>query len=279
MTPAEEMQAVFSQVLEQAGRAGYASVDPAPKTGSLAEGMSAAWDNWFDQVARKWYSFEFDAGNPSVRMNKTAEDLKEDYKRILVQAYQNDAYRNPLDYVKKLSTSDLQAIQQVQSLADPIDISRLSDEGAINLLLPPDAHLDSDKDGLTSVGVADTIRFPDSNTPKNIREAWEVSTASLSSMDRAFLSLQMFSAISDANRKFDMDGSYLGSFEPGDAKWVNPTVAAGFSYLDFVSRKIESIERFKGSMLADEYQKQISFWATFREELERRPGLPDHRLP
>jgi hypothetical protein len=269
-TPEDNLQSVFSEVVERSGRSGYSSVDSISPTGSLEQDVASAWEHWFAQVGAQRYNFVAGEGSPSVRENKTSADLKQDFKEILVEAYRNEAYRNPQDYLKTLSTDDLLAIQQVQSLADPIDVSKLSDEGAMNLLLPPDAQMDSDKDGLTSVGVAYSIRFPDSNTPKSVREAWEVATAHLSERDRGILTLQMFSAVSNANMKFDTQGNWIGSAEPGDADWRNPMSSSSFSYLDFVGRRLENIERFKGYMMVDDYQQQMSFWNTFQEELVRR---------
>lgn len=269
-TAAENLQSVFSEVVERSGRSGYSSVDSVFPTGSLEQDVASAWEHWFDQVGSLRYNFVAGEGSPSVRANKTSADLKQDFKEILVEAYRNEAYLDPRDYLKTLSTDDLRAIQQVQSLADPIDVSKLSDEGAMNLLLPPDAQIDSDKNGLTTVGVANTIRFPDSNTPKAVRKAWEVATANLSERDRGILTLQMFSAVSNANMKFDAQGNWIGSAEPGDADWRNPMSSSSFSYLDFVGRKIENIERFKGYMMVDDYQNQMSFWNTFQEELFRR---------
>lgn len=269
-TPEENLQIVFSEVVERSGRSGFSSVESVSPRGSLEQDVASAWEHWFDQVGTHRYHFEAGEGSPSVRDDKTSVDLKQDFKEILVEAYQNEAYADPRDYLRTLSMDDLRAIQQVHSLADPIDVSKLSDEGAMNLLLPPDAQLDADKDGLTRVGVVNSIRFPDSNTPKAVREAWELATANLSERDRGILTLQMFSAVSNANMKFDTQGNWIGSSEPGDADWRNPMNSTSFSYLDFVGRKMENIERFKGYMMVDDYQQQMSFWNTFQEELFRR---------
>jgi hypothetical protein len=70
--------------------------------------------------------------------------------------------------------------------------------------------------------------------------------------------------------KFDAQGNWIRSAEPGDADWMNPMNSSDFSYFDFVRVKIENMERFKGYMSADQYQSQMSFWTKFRDELGRR---------
>jgi hypothetical protein len=269
-TPEKNLQSVFTEVVQRAGRVGYASVEATATAGSLEEAVGGAWEQWYQEVGLSRYNFEAGAGSPSVRVNKTSEDLKQDYKKILVEATQQDAYRNPIAYLTTLSADELRVIQQVQSLADPIEVTKLSDEGAMNLLLPPDTQIDFDKDGLTRVGIANSIRFPDSNKPLTVRDAWEQATVGLSEMDRALYSLQMSSVLSTANMKFDAQGNWIRSAEPGDADWMNPMNSSDFSYFDFVRVKIENMERFKGYMSADQYQSQMSFWTKFRDELGRR---------
>jgi|GEM_PF-1365716 len=269
-TSEKNLQSLFTEVVQRAGREGYASVESTATSVPLEEAVGSAWEQWYQQVGVNRYNFEAGAGSPSVRENKTSEDLKQDYKKILVEATQQNAYRNPIAYLTTLSADELSVIQQVQSLADPIKVTELSDEGAMNLLLPPDAQIDVDKDGLTRVGIANSIRFPDSNTPLAVRDAWEQATAGLSEMDRALYSLQMSSVLSTTNMKFDAQGNWIRSAEPGDADWTNPMNSSDFSYLDYVRLKIDNMERFKGYMSADQYQSQMSFWTKFRDELGQR---------
>ncbi len=222
--PTLDLQEIFSNVLHQVGRPGFASVEVNHSTPSNESDVSATWASWFDSVGIARYRFEFGDENPSVREGKTAEDLKNDFGRIMVQAYQQGGYASPLGYLRGLAPEDLKAIQQVQHLADPIDTTNLSDESALNLLLPPDAQVDANKDGLTAVGAANTIRFPDSNTPQQVREAWEHATADLSERERMMRVLDMKMPLITANLKTDADGTIYAPSSPairsGRTPWL-----------------------------------------------------------
>ena len=265
------LQDVFSAVLEQVGRSGYESSQPlnqeATSASSLEKEVGSSWEQWFNEFSQTRYSFIADAGSPSVRENKTASDLQEDFKQILVDAYQQGGYATPNAYLQSLSSEQLRTIQQVQHLADPIQVARLSDEASLNLLLPPDAQVDEDHDGLTAVGAAYTIRFPDSRTPAKVRDAWESATQGLSESDRLTYELQMSLPLLTANMYFDSKGQYVRSSQPGDADWINPMASDDFSYVDAATGWLEYLQRFKNQIPPEQYQKDESFWSNFRSNL------------
>lgn len=262
------LQDVFSAVLEQVGRAGYESAQPLSQdSSSLETEVGSSWEQWFNEFSQKRYSFVADAGSPSVREDKSANDLQQDFKAILLDAYQHGGYATPKAYLQSLSSEQLRAIQQVQYLADPIQVSDLSEEASLNLLLPPDAQVDEDHDGLTAVGAAYTIRFPDSRTPSKVRDAWESATKDLSESDRLTYELQMAMPLLTVNMHFHSDGQYVGSSQPGDADWINPMASDDFSYVDAATGWLEYLERFKNQMPPEQYQKDRSFWSSFRSNL------------
>ncbi len=77
------VQDVFSAVLLQAGREGFASAQPLSQSTPLVETVGASWDQWFDEFSSTRYTFIAGSESPSVRANKTAEALRSDYKQIL----------------------------------------------------------------------------------------------------------------------------------------------------------------------------------------------------
>ena len=267
-TAERNLQDVFSAVLEQVGRVGYESSQPLSQdTSSLEKEIGSSWEQWFNEFSQKRYSFVAEAGSPSVRENKSASDLQQDFKQILVDAYQHSGYATPNAYLQSLSSEQLRAIQQVQHLADPIQVSNLSEEASLNLLLPPDAQVDENHDGLTAVGAAYTIRFPDSRTPLNVRDAWESATKDLSESDRLTYELQMTLPLLTANMHFDSNGQYVRSSQPGDADWINPMASDDFSYVDAATGWLEYLERFKNQVPPEQYQKDRSFWSSYRSNL------------
>ncbi|MFN7891944.1 MAG: hypothetical protein ACK5OC_16750, partial [Pirellula sp.] len=229
-TSDRQVQDVFAAVLEQVGREGFASAQPLPESISVTEAVRSSWENWFNEFSSTRYTFTAGSGSPSVRENKTASDLLTDYQQILVSAYEGGGYASPKSFLKKLSRQELATVQQVHHLADPIQTDSLSSEAALNLLLPPDAQVDENRDGLTAVGAAYTIRFPDSNTPSNVRMAWEATTKDMNEQERMLYVMQLSSQLLTANMHFDDNGQYLRSSEPGDADWVNPQLSADFSF-------------------------------------------------
>ncbi len=245
------LQSVFSAVLEQAGQQGYASAEPVAADLPLETAVQSSWQSWFDSVSTTRYSFVAGSDSPSVRENKSADDLRTDYSQILSQAYREGGYVSPKSFLQKLSTEQLSAIQQVQHLADPIRVSNLTEEGALNLLLPPDTQVDMNNDGLTSVGIAQTIRFPDSQTPTAVRDAWEIASADLDdtqvSIYRLMLSRHMAS----------IDG-------------IGHTAAASSSvdtYLQRTDGWLDYLEMFKSRMPIDQYLRDKQFWTSFRDEI------------
>ena len=95
-----QVQDVFSAVLQQIGREGFASTQSLPESLPLVEAVGSSWEQWFNEFSSTRYTFIAGSGSPSVRENKTADDLRTDYKQILVNAYENGGYASPESYLK-----------------------------------------------------------------------------------------------------------------------------------------------------------------------------------
>lgn len=252
----KSMQVAFTSLLREVGREGYVSIETESNETESTEvdhekEIVSTWEQWFDEVSNTRYTFVAGSGSPSVRENKTALDLKHDYRQLLTQAYQQGGYVSPIKFLQSLSREELATIQQVQHLADPIQVNQLSDEAALNLLLPPDTQVDSDGNGLTSVGAAQTIRFPDSRTPAKVIEAWEEATASMPESDRLTYVLQ----IAGINLQSDEQSNYS----------TNSNSVAAFS--EKATRWLDYLEYFKAQIPHEQYQRDQNFWSTFRDAL------------
>ncbi len=265
----QHLQDVFSAVLAQVGKQGFASAEPTDQSVPLQEAVASSWNDWFNEFSPRRYSFVSGSHSPSVREGKTADDLRSDYEKVLVAAYQNGGYANPQAYLKTLTPEDLATIQQVQHLAEPIQPDSLSAEAALNLLIPPAAQVDENNDGLTAVGAAYTLRFPDSHTPTDVRLAWEASIQDLPEEDVALHVMQMCMQLFTANMHFDEHGQYLGSSEPGDANWINPRASADFSFIEAADAWLEYLEQFAPKMPPEQFQRDFKFWSDFRRNLSQ----------
>lgn len=91
-------------------------------------------------------------------------------------------------FLAALTPQDLALLQQANGLAQGINVSALSEEGAANLLLERDSRVDLNNDGLVEVGAAKIIAFPPVNAPQAAKDAWEAATAGMSARDRMSLS-------------------------------------------------------------------------------------------
>jgi hypothetical protein len=263
----EVVQSVFAEVLAAAGRQGYESAQSRETTEPLDQAVASSWEGWFNESSAMRYTFVAGAGSPSVRPNRTAADLRDDYRQILIDAYQHGGYSDPEGFLRTLDSEQLATIQQVHHLADPIRVASLLTEASLNLLLPPSTQVDEDRDGLTAVGAAYTLRFPDSNTPVEVREAWELTTAGMSESDRALHEMHMKFALVTANIHFDQEGNFLGSSDPGDSDWVNPQASPDFSYSDYAQDWLDYLQNFSKQIPAEQYQRDYQFWSTFLEHL------------
>lgn len=109
------------------------------------------------------------------------------YLALLEKASAGNAMADPKAFLKSLSASELQTLQTIHSLADPINPDGLTDEGAQNLILPPNRAEDVDHDGFNMVGLAKTWQFPPSDAPESVRQAWKAATKDLSGSDLMIL--------------------------------------------------------------------------------------------
>ncbi len=275
------LRSVFSDLLRQAGQEGWQSAPKALReTGSGAHSETvtavdavASWDRWLGAHADR-YSFTT-SGSPSVRPDKGLEDLRQDYGRILQGAQAAGAYAQPQAYLKTLSQEDLRTVQQVHARADAIDPAQLSHEGALNLLLPPDAMVDSDRDGVTEVGGTKVVLFPSSSTPPEVCAAWDAATANLSMEEVWVRQWQMGSGPqTQANLRFDSQGRVVDIINPGDPGWVNPFSDPSYTYKDFANEQLTLLDKFKGLMPEAQVKRDENFWRSFRNALsaERPPA-------
>ena len=248
------VQGVFSEVLATVGREGYVSAAAVPTERPLNEEITASWSDWFDGECRSGrYQGQADA-----------ERLKQDYGQILVRALEDGGYADPKAFLRSLSTEDLAVAQEVHRLADRVAVDELSEEGALNLLIPPPAQVDLDRDGLTRSGAAWGLRFPDSNTPLAVAQAWEEATAGMSMKDRMLYEFQMKLPLLTANIACDEEGRFLHCYGPGDPGFTNPMASDDYSYVEAAQERLDYLERFRKQMPAGRYEEDTSFWTKLR---------------
>ncbi|MFG0263708.1 MAG: hypothetical protein ACF8AM_00990 [Rhodopirellula sp. JB055] len=252
----QNVQNVFSEVLENFGRESYASAEPVSTETPLQSQIEQSWTHWYrvEQLGR--YQGQEDAAA-----------LGESFAGVLSKAYDEGGYATPKEFLRGLPAEELETVQTIHRLADPIQVESLSEEGALNLLVPPAAQVDLNRDGITQSGKSNGIRFPDSTTSPEVTEAWQEATAGMSWGERAIYELRMKLPVLTANFIVNGDGQITGQREPGDPNWVNPMEDPEFSFVEETERWIEYLDYFQNQMDPDVYAKDRSFFETFQQKL------------
>ena len=178
------------------------------------------------------------------------ESVSEAFKQIIDKAATNGGYNDPLGFVRSLSTTELDALQHIHCLAEPIIPQGLSKEGALNLLYSPDQSKDINNDGLSDVGLAKMWKYPPPNAPEAVKKAWKEATAGLSDMEAA---LKM--------------GPFMPMGLPGEPGWKNMYAEPDFSYSKQVVDYLKSMEIHK----PNDYEKQKAFFQSYLELLKKHP--------
>ncbi len=251
------MQNLFNEILTKAGRTGYASAEAYDSENSIEHDIQEDWNDWFSVANTGNYPDEVDA-----------QALRGDYANLLVRSYNEGGYADPQSFLKNLTDEELSTVQHVNRLAKPIDVDELTPEAALNLLVPRPAQVDLNYDGLTQVGKAYTIRFPDSRTPEAVVNAWNETTADMDPMEKSFYELQMKLPTMLANIQVDDQGRYVSHTEPGDPNWVNPQADPEYSYTELTEQMIDYLDYFQHQIPKDQYEQQRAFYSSLQRSLQ-----------
>jgi len=120
-----------------------------------------------------------------------------DFSALLYKSQEQQTELSAKQVLADMSQDELRLLQKATSLAEPINVSTLSQEGAINLLAQPDrtGMVDLNNDGIVEIGAARSISFPPINAPENVHKAWEKATEGLSEGDKLHMELSMHISI------------------------------------------------------------------------------------
>lgn len=253
----EQLQNLFNEILTAAGRPGYASAEAYESENSIQDDIREDWNDWFSLTNAGNYPDEVDA-----------QALPRDYGDLLVRTYNEGGFADPHGFLKNLTADELATVQHVNRLVDPIDIDSLTPEAALNLLIPRPAQIDLNYDGLTQVGEAYMIRFPDSRTPEAVVNAWNEATADMDPREKIFYELQMKLPTLLANIHVDDQGRYVSHTEPGDPNWVNPQADSNYSFTDLSQQMIDYLDYFQHQIPKDRYEQQRAFYTQFKQSLQ-----------
>ncbi|MBL4639775.1 MAG: hypothetical protein JKY57_04525, partial [Kordiimonadaceae bacterium] len=197
------------------------------------------------------------------------DTLKAKFANIMEKAADEGGFSDPKSFLKGLTADEREIIQITQGLADPISkqgIDGLSDEGALNLLLPNGAQRDWNGDALYTVGRGHGFRFPTDSTPPHVKAAWEETVTGMGEKGLMLAEGKMMINLMSANSKQDAAGNFVGFYEPGDKEFRDP-----FSDFDFARNAKMNLafnEHVRGQISADQYQRDKTFWSKFGRALD-----------
>lgn len=132
-----------------------------------------------------------------------------------------------LAHLKTLDAASLAVLQHAASLADPVSVSALSEEGAENLLLAPTEAIDRDHDGLVERGIGRTVAFPPPDAAPELRAAWEKTVDGLGE-DQALMLVA------------DLAFPKLLSLQ-GEGSHMSDYAKADFNWSDWIARLKEGV--------------------------------------
>lgn len=201
-----------------------------------------------------------------MQKRQVSADEQDRFKDILARATAANAADAPKSFLGTLSAADMEILRKVHSLAEPIDIPSLSNEGAANLLVQPGSAEDLDNNGLTSIGAGNTFTFPPRNAPESFKAAWEATTAGMSFAD---IPTQMIFAVGLANIRVDDRTGAVRTLSPDDPEWRNPYADPAYDYRGAVNNIMGGLEDgFKRGLLTREiYTKDMAFYGRLAKAL------------
>lgn len=195
--------------------------------------------------------------SPSVQgadMIERVEANADGYLAILRRADETGGFDQPQAFLNGLSRSDLASLQAIHSLADPIETKSLSKEAALNLLMPPNALKDVNKDGFLSVGAALSWTFPPVDAPDNVKQAWAAATAGM-----------------DAGQIMNAQISFMPIIPPGaTVADAHAYLGPGADYTRLVAEALDSAiyaKSFDQPWQQEFRDQQIAFLKRFQESL------------
>lgn len=231
----------FEEQFQTTARSTKSVTEPSPQAPTTKwniptpETLKASFKTWANDLQVNNHGIDF------VTRVHTHADA---FEQLIDKAAANGGYNDPIAFIRGLSEQERAVLQHMHSLADPIAPGQLTEEGALNLLLPRSELKDINKDGFVMIGAAKTWFFPPVDASPAIRQAWEQATANMSEAER-----------------FTATGYFLPA--PDQPAYIGDNLDA---YLQLVEGRLEGAkfsQQFDFSWQHEERKKQLAFLSDF----------------
>jgi hypothetical protein len=186
-----------------------------------------------------------------LKMRDVSGAQQETFKHVLQKAESANAQADPKAFLRTMTGSEMDALQMAHSLAQPIDVNSINEEGAANLLAQPGSEKDIDNNGLTSIGAGNFITFPPNDAPESFKAAWATATAGKSFGD---IPSQMIVSIGISNMHPDPVTGQPVAVAPNDPAWRNPYADVNYDYAGAVHKIMDGLSYDKSRNLISETQ-------------------------
>lgn len=194
--------------------------------------------------------------NPLVKRNRATEAEQSAFQEIL-KARQQASHLTDKQFLSTLTTQQMMDLLAYHGLAHPFQIHGISDEGAANLLTPPELQRDLDGDGLVEIGAAKLFVFPAPDAPQEVHEAW----AELTEKEQFMISTKAFAKWFLQNRE-----AYLaGDEESFTSIYHGPNS----DYEKLIDELLSLVERQRKFWSYEEYRELWDTLNKFKEALQR----------
>tara|TARA_R110002110_G_C13469647_1_gene720042 strand:+ start:24488 stop:25645 length:1158 start_codon:yes stop_codon:yes gene_type:complete len=231
---------------------------PVSKIDFLAGTNSAKETQEIQKLTNSFNSWESEYLASGVGQDriKALSEHGDKFVGIMAKAVKENGYNNPQQFIKSLSTEELETLRVVSSLAESIKPDELGKEGALNLLLPRSEHQDLDNDGFTMNGIGRSWSFPPPNAPESVKLAWDEATSGMSPGDKmlAMIPFMPILIMMDSNGQ-------VHEVEPTEAN--NIYASKDFSYTGYVQDRLEALEYFRAQTPVEQYERQKEFLTKF----------------
>lgn len=176
------------------------------------------------------------------------------YAGILNRAYSQNGMDDTVAFLNSLSQQERSIVQRVHGLANSIDPSTMSKEGAYNLLLPDGYQVDFNHDGIQEEGGARTITFPPVDAPEQLRQAWQTATQNMDEKDRMLYQMRMHIMLYGININ-DQPGRTLTPSDQIDSCRLG------------LDKSLAWLEYTKASLSVEQYERDKAFFSDMRRLL------------
>lgn len=172
--------------------------------------------------------------------NAPSEAPPRSFAEIAEQYWSKEERGSALDFLRSLPANDLETVGEQHRFANTIpNLVGITSEGANNLLRAKGETIDENRDGIDQIGEARTFRFPNSNTPDNVKAAWEEATADIDESER-LMTMAVFLPLPQIET--DASGRVTRVISPGDPDYVNRMEQPGYSYARTVENKLRALD-------------------------------------